>query len=59
VTGGWVTFTLMLFIGDAYEKLLNQSEGVWQNFSSPLWLIVDGAIAGLVISWIVRHRVGD
>jgi hypothetical protein len=57
--GGWVAFTLMLFIGDAYEKLLSLSEGTWRHFSSPLWLIVDGAIAGLIISWIVHRRVGD
>ena len=54
-----VAFTLMLFIGDAYEKLLSLSEGTWRHFSSPLWLIVDGAIAGLIISWIVHRRVGD
>jgi len=59
LTGGWVAFTLMLFIGDAYEKLLSLSEGNWRHFSSPLWLIVDGAIAGLIFSWIVHRRVGD
>ena len=54
-----MAFTLMLFIGDAYEKLLGLSEGMWRHFSSPLWLIVDGAVAGLIISMIVHRRVGD
>ena len=55
--GAWFNFTLMLFIGDAYEKILSQSETFLFSFSSPLWMILDGAIAGMIVSIIVHRMV--
>ena len=57
--GAWLMFTLMLFIGDAYESILSQSETFLSNFSSPLWMILDGAIIGLIISITVHKKVED
>ena len=57
--GAWFNFTLMLFIGDAYEKILSQSETFLSSFSSPLWMIMDGAIAGMIVSIIVHRMVKD
>lgn len=57
--GAWFNFTLMLFIGDAYEKILSQSETFLSSFSSPLWMILDGAIAGMIVSIIVHRMVKD
>ena len=57
--GAWFNFTLMLFIGDAYKKILSQSETFLSSFSSPLWMILDGAIAGMIVSIIVHRMVKD
>ena len=57
--GAWFNFTLMLFIGDAYEKILSQSETFLSSFSSPLLMILDGAIAGMIVSIIVHRMVKD
>lgn len=57
--GAWFNFTLMLFIGDAYEKILNQSETFLSYFSSPLWMVLDGAICGLIISLVVHRMVKE
>lgn len=57
--GGWFMFTLMLFVGDAYEKILSQSDTFLASFSSPLWMILDGAICGLIISLVVHRKVKE
>ena len=32
--GGWMTFTLMLFIGDEYERILNVSQSFMRHFTA-------------------------
>jgi len=59
LTGAWMTFVLMLFIGDGYEELLSASDSVLRHFASPLWLVLDGAVAGLIVSALVHRIVGD
>ena len=59
LVGGWMTFTLMLFIGDEYERILTVSQSFMRHFAAPWWLIVEGIIAGWVISMIVYRKVGD
>ena len=58
-TGAWMTFVLMLFIGDGYEDLLSATENALRHFASPLWLTLDGAVAGFIVSAAVHRIVGD
>ena len=57
--GAWFNFTMMLFIGDAYEKIASQSQSFLASFSSPLWMVLDGAICGLIISLVVHRMVKE
>ena len=57
--GAWFNFTMMLFIGDAYEKIASQSQSFLTSFSSPLWMVLDGAICGLIISLVVHRMVKE
>ena len=57
--GGWITFTLILFIGVEYERILTVSQSFMRHFAAPCWLIVEGIIAEWVISIIVYRKVSD
>lgn len=57
--GAWLCLVLVLFIGQAYEALLRESGGWLASFASPLWLILDGAIMGLVVAIVTHARVAD
>jgi hypothetical protein len=59
ITGAWMNFNLVLFFLDEYEAMLSQSPGFLSNFSSPVWLVLDGAIAGLIIGVVVHRKVGE
>ena len=56
--GAWMNFVLMLFIYDDLQALT----GHWffgEVFSSPFWLVVEGAIAGLVIGYLATRFGGE
>ena len=57
--GTWFCLVLILFIGQPYEKILLQSDSFLSSFASPLWLILDGAIVGLIIAVITHSKVED
>ena len=58
-TPGRMTYLLMLFIEDEYERMLTVSKTFMRHFAAPWWLIVKGIIAGLVFSIIVHHKFGN
>jgi hypothetical protein len=58
-TPGRMTYLLMLFIEDEFERMLTVSKTLMRHFAAPWWLIVQGIIAGLVFSIIVHHKFGN
>ena len=42
-----------------YLLMLTVSQTFRHHFAAPWWLIVEGIVAGLVISMIVHCQVGD
>ena len=58
-TPGRMTYLLMLFIEDEYERMLAVSKTFMRHFATPYWLIVKRIIAGLVLSIIVHHKFGN
>ena len=54
-----MTYLLMLFIGDEYERMLTVSQTFMRHFAAPWWLIVKGIVAGLVFSVTVHRKFGN
>lgn len=52
-----MTFTLMLFIVDEYERMLTVSQTFMRRFAAPCRLTVEGVLTGMVISMIVHRKV--
>lgn len=46
--GGWMNFVLVLFAWDVFAQMM--AGGRFWGLTSPLWAVVEGLIAGLLIS---------
>ncbi len=57
--GAWMDFILMLFIYDKIGAMLTGFFGAGTFFSSPLWLIADGACFGLLVDYICTRFAGE
>jgi len=57
--GGWMGFILMLFIYDEIGAMLIGFFGDGTFLSSPLWLIVDAALFGLLTDFVCTKFAGE
>lgn len=59
VLGAWMNFVLVLFAFDTLQSVMIStfgSVGVWQ---SPYWIVLEGAIVGLVIGFFATRFGGE
>jgi hypothetical protein len=57
--GGWMDFILMLFIYDEVGAMLVSLFGANGFLTSPLWMILDGALFGLLVDFICTKFAGE
>jgi len=57
--GAWLNFVLTLFIYDTMKVMLVNMFGEGGMFSSPFWLVAEGALVGLVIGYFATKFGGE
>ncbi len=57
--GAWFNFLLLLFGYEKMEKIFVAYFGNDSVWSSPWWIIVEGAIVGFFLDWILTKIAGD
>ncbi len=57
--GGWLNLLLVFLMYDDLALMMVGFFGEDGLFRSPLWFVVDGAIAGLLIDWIATKTTGE
>lgn len=59
VLGGWMNFVLVLFIYQPVETALQNFFGEAGVLTSPFWLVVEGAVVGLIIGFFATRFGGE
>jgi len=59
VIAGWMNFVLTLFAYDTFAKIMVSIFGEGGLFVSPFWVVLDGAIAGLIIGFLATRFGGE
>ena len=57
--GAWMNFLLVLFIYDRLAAMMLQWPGADSAFTSPYWMVLEGAIVGLSIDFAATKLVGE
>ncbi len=57
--GSWFNFVLMLFIYDKIEKMLDVIISTDSALHSPWLIVVEGALFGLIIDWLLTKIAGE
>jgi len=53
--GAWLDLILMLFIYDTLEVIMADFFGATSIFSSPWWLVVEGAVVGWLVGFCTKN----
>ncbi|HCX87248.1 MAG TPA: hypothetical protein DG761_04430 [Gammaproteobacteria bacterium] len=56
--GAWMNFVLVLFIYDDLQAMVAQW-ALGETFSSPFWLVAEGAIIGMIIGYLATRLGGE
>jgi hypothetical protein len=59
VYGAWFNLVLTVLLYEKLSVLLAQTEGALASFTGPFWLVLEGAVLGLVIDGIVTRFGGE
>jgi len=59
IVGGWMNFLLTLFIYDTVAPVMAAAFGEGSMFNTPYFLVLEGAIIGLVIGFLATHFGGE
>jgi hypothetical protein len=51
--GAWLNFIIMLFLYEPLSSMLGQAFINYPIFQSPLWLIAEGVLMGLIIEFVI------
>ncbi len=57
--GGWMNFVLVFFAWNAMEGIMRKTFGGGSVLSSPFWMVLEGAIIGLVIAFFATRAGGE
>jgi len=57
--GAWMNFVLTLFTYDILQDMMIQIFGEDGLLQSPFWMVLDGAIAGLIIGYFATKFGGE
>jgi len=57
--GAWMNFTLVLFIYDRLAAIMVGFFGEGSVFTSPYWMVLEGALIGLVIGFLATRFGGE
>lgn len=59
VLGAWMNFVLVLLSYQAMQDLMLGVFGESGMFASPFWLVLEGAIVGLIIGYLATRFAGE
>lgn len=60
VIGGWMNFVLLLLMYDKLQIMMDSAANwMWLRGISPVWIIMEGALAGLLIGWLSTRFGGE
>jgi hypothetical protein len=57
--GAWMNFVLTFFIYDDVKNAMANTFGPDSAFSSPFWMVLEGAIVGIVIGYFATRFGGE
>ena len=57
--GGWLNFVLVFFAYDEFARFMQVMFGEQGFFSSPFWMVLEGAIVGLIIGYLATRFGGE
>jgi len=57
--GAWFNFVLLIFIHDQVAVILLDLFGAQSLFSSPWWLVIEGAVIGLLFDYLLTRIAGE
>jgi hypothetical protein len=57
--GAWFNLVLAFLMRDELEILMQQLGGVFGGLSSPFWVVLEGAVIGLIIDAIATRIAGE
>jgi len=57
--GAWMNFVLTFFAYEAIETMLVSTFGVDGLFASPFWIVLEGAVVGLLIGYFATRFGGE
>ncbi len=59
VFGAWFNLVLAFLMHDKLGVLMQQLGGVFSGISSPFWIVLEGAVLGLVIDAVATKTAGE
>ncbi len=59
MTGAWFNLVLLLFTWDRISQMMLGYFGSQSAFSSPWWLVVEGALFGLMMDFVLTKIAGE
>ncbi len=59
MTGVWFNLVLLMFTWDRISQLMLSIFGNQSVFSSPWWLVVEGAFFGLILDFVLTKFAGE
>ena len=57
--GAWMNFLLVLFMHSELASMMTAWPGPTSFFSSPYWMVLEGAIVGMIIDFVATKFVGE
>lgn len=58
--GAWMNFLMFLLMYDKLQHMMNvAATWTWLHDVSPIWIIMEGALAGLLIGWLSTRFGGE
>ena len=59
MAGAWLNFVLLMFIYDEVSVILLNIFGAQSLFSTPWWFVIEGAIIGILIDYLLTRFAGE
>ena len=59
IFGAWFNLVLAFLMHDKLSLLMRQLDGAFGGIQSPFWIVLEGAIVGLVIDAMATKTVGE
>jgi len=57
--GAWANLLLVFLMHDELSALMQRMAGIPAGFKDPLWIVVEGAVVGLVVDAAATAATGD